>query len=191
MIIGKIYNKATQLYRLWRLRKKIGHIGNNCEIGKYYCIEGVDVTIGDNVSIAEGAWIKSNPCLCNDKLRLSIGDGCIIGRFNEIYATKSVVLEEKVLTAERVYISDNQHGFSNPYVPIMDQPIVQNNTVRIGVGSWIGAGVAILGANIGKHCIIGANAVVTHDIPDYCIAVGIPAKVIKRFDFNLNKWVRL
>ncbi|WP_289818532.1 DapH/DapD/GlmU-related protein, partial [uncultured Duncaniella sp.] len=60
--------------------------------------------------------------------------------------------------------------------------------VRIGEGSWLGVGVSVLGANIGRHCVIGANAVVTKDIPDYCVAAGIPARIIKRYDFDSREW---
>lgn len=189
MLILRIFNKIVHLLRISHIRNSIGHLGKGCIIGKYYCIEGKGLTIGRSVAIAEGAWIKSSTVLRDDS-ELKIGDGCNIGRFNEIFATQSIVIENKVLTAERVYISDNLHNYSDPDIPIMDQPVVQNNTVRIGEGSWIGAGVAVLGANIGKHCVIGSNAVVTHDIPDYSVAAGIPAKVIKHYDFNLKQWVK-
>ena len=98
------------------------------------------------------------------------------------------MIEDNVLTADRVYISDNLHGYENPAVPVIKQPIKQNGTVRIGEGSGLGVGVCVIGANIGKHCVIGANAVVTNGIPDYSVAVGIPAKVIKRYNFNTLKW---
>lgn len=188
MLIYRIIQKISHILRKKGLKKKVGFLGNKCSVSKYYCIEGQGVHIGDGTVINEGCWIKASIVLAKDS-KLIIGKGCNIGRFNEIYSTKSIILEDKVLTAERVYISDNLHGYADPEVPIMDQPIVQNNTVTIGEGSWIGAGVAIMGANIGKHCVIGANAVVTHDIPDYSIAVGIPAKVIKKYDFILKKWV--
>lgn len=190
-MIGKIKHYIEKEFRLYRLKKKVGQLGDKCDIGKYYCIEGDKLFIGDNVGIAEGAWIKASPVLNNSELELKIGNGCRIGRFNEIYATKSIILEEKVLTAERVYISDNLHGYNNPEIPIIDQSLIQNNTVRIGEGSWIGVGAVILGANIGKHCVIGSNAVVTHDVPDYSIAVGIPARIIKKYDFNQKKWIKV
>ncbi|MDE5975374.1 MAG: acyltransferase, partial [Muribaculaceae bacterium] len=157
-------------------------------IGSYYCIAGKKVFIGNNVSIAPGAWIMANPVINGDDLVLRIEEGCNIGRFNEIYATKSIILEEKVLLAERIYISDNLHSYAEPDIPILDQPVIQNKSVRIGKGSWVGSGASILGANIGKHCVIGANAVVTHDIPDYCVAVGMPAKIIKRYNPLSSKW---
>ena len=54
----------------------------------------------------------------------------------------------------------------------------------------MGENVCIIGASVGKHCVIGANSVVTKDIPDYSIAVGTPAKIIKRYDFNKERWCK-
>lgn len=59
----------------------------------------------------------------------------------------------------------------------------------IGEGSWIGENVCVIGASVGRHCVIGANAVVTKDIPDYSVAVGAPARVIKKYNFNRGAWV--
>ena len=64
--------------------------------------------------------------------------------------------------------------------------------VCIDEGSWIGEKVCILpGVTIGKKCIIGAGSVVTKDVPDYCIACGNPAKVIKKYDFDEHRWIRV
>lgn len=63
--------------------------------------------------------------------------------------------------------------------------------MRIGEGSWLGENVCVIGASVGKHCTIGANAVVTKDIPDYSVAVGIPAKVIKQYNFKTQRWERI
>lgn len=65
-----------------------------------------------------------------------------------------------------------------------------SDSVFIGDGSWIGTNVVVVGnVHIGKHCVIGANSVVTKNIPDYSIAVGVPAKVVKKYDFIENKWI--
>ena len=65
-------------------------------------------------------------------------------------------------------------------------------SVIINDDTWIGRNVVIVGnVIIGKHCVIGANSVITKDIPDYSVAVGVPAKVIKSFDFDSNKWIRV
>lgn len=62
----------------------------------------------------------------------------------------------------------------------------------IGDGTWIGTNVVIVGnIHIGKNCVIGANSVVTKDIPDYSVAVGIPAKVIRKYDFEKKEWIKI
>lgn len=148
------------------------------------------IFIGKRVVINYKSWLAAMP-LTGENVELVIEDGTVIGHFAHIYATKSIRIEKKVLIADKVYISDNLHGYENPEIPIIDQPIVQKQPVIIGEGSWIGENVCIIGASVGKHCVIGANSVVTKDIPDYCVAVGSPAKVIKKFDFTLNKWIKI
>lgn len=147
-----------------------------------------NITIGNHVYIHAGTWLASVPLTNTKQPLLSFGDGCIIGHFNHIYATNSIIIEKNVLTADKVFISDNLHTFEDVDTPIHKQPIKQKNPVRIGEDSWIGENVCIIGASIGKHCVIGANAVVTHNIPDYSVAVGIPAKVIKRYNFETAHW---
>ena len=100
------------------------------------------------------------------------------------------MIDKNVLVANYVYIADNAHGYEDVSLPVKQQAVVQKNHVHIGENSWIGEHVCIIGANVGKHCVIGANSVVTHDIPDYCVAVGSPARVIKKYDFNTRQWVK-
>ncbi len=153
---------------------------------------GVDgaanITLGDDVYIAYKTYLAALPHTAQAECRLEIGSGCRIGRFNHIYATQRVVLGAHVLTANNVYISDNLHGYRNPDMPILQQPIVQNGVVEIGEGSWLGHNACVLGVRIGRHCVIGANAVVTRDIPDHCVAVGAPATIIRRYDPSTLTW---
>lgn len=150
-----------------------------------------NIMIGNNVVIAYKTWLAALPLTGESECVLEIGNGTMIGHFNHIYATKRIVIEENVLTADRVYISDNLHGYTDVNTPIKDQPIIQHGEVVIGKGSWLGENVCVLGAKIGKHCVIGANSVVTKDIPDYSVAVGSPARVIKKYDVLKNKWVKI
>ena len=190
-MLRRIIYFIVRIIKIPYYKHKFKHFGCNSLITNALMIRGGGgVYIGSHVTIQYKSWIEANPLTGEKEVRLVIGDGCTIGHFNEIYATKSIIIEDNVLTADRVYISDNLHGYINPTLPIQNQPIVQNNTVRIGEGSWLGVGVCVIGANIGKHCVIGANAVVTHDILDYSVAVGIPARVIKRYNLETNKWER-
>ena len=81
--------------------------------------------------------------------------------------------------------------FAYDWLYIYKQGVGSLSPVVIGEGSWLGENVCVCGAKVGKHCVIGANSVVTTDIPDYCVAVGSPAKVVKRFDFDRSEWVRV
>lgn len=88
---------------------------------------------------------------------------------------------EKVLLSPNIYITDCDHEYRKIDIPVIDQGIVQKGqAVSIGDGSYIGINTVIVGnVKIGKHCVIGANSVVTKDVHDYCVTVGSPAKVIK------------
>lgn len=152
---------------------------------------GKNIYIGNHVFIQYKTWLGALPLTGMGEAALIIEDGAIIGNYNHIYATKRIVIHKKVLTADKVFISDNLHGYEDVNVPVLEQPIIQNGEVEIGEGSWLGENVCVLGAKIGKHCVIGANSVVTKDIPDYSIAVGVPAIVVKYFDFEKREWIKV
>lgn len=189
-IINRIYRKIKYIFGQLYYNVKLNKLGHGSMIQKPLRIYGKNISIGERTVVQYKTWLEARPLTGEAKAELIIGDGCAIGHFNEIYSTKSIIIEDKVLTADRVYISDNLHGYENTEVAVIDQPIKQVNPVRIGEGSWLGAGVCVIGASIGKHCVIGANAVVTKDIPDFCVAVGIPAKIIKRYNFDTKSWER-
>lgn len=113
---------------------------------------------------------------------VSIGDGCLIGRGSGIVAHESVVIGDDVFTGHHVYITDANHGYEDPDVPIGRQ-FAAPRPVEIGAGSWLGHGSIVLpGARIGRHVVIGAGSVVTGSIPDHSVAVGVPARVVRRYD---------
>jgi acetyltransferase-like isoleucine patch superfamily enzyme len=146
------------------------------------------ISIGDKVYINTGGWLACVPLTGSNAATLSIGSGTYIGRFCHIYATAEITIGNKVLMADKVYIADNLHGHTDITLPVIDQPVQQTNPVAIGDGAWLGENVCIIGASVGKNAVIGANAVVTKDIPDYAVAVGAPAYIIKRFDNSLQQW---
>jgi len=171
---------------------KLGSYGLHSDIKNPLTIDGCkSIFVGDNVLIQYKTWLASVPLTGEGESKLVIEDGCVIGHFNHIYATKSIILHKNVLTADKVYISDNLHNYEDINTPILSQPIKQNGIVEIGEGSWLGENVCVIGASIGKHCVIGSNSVVTHDIPNYCVAVGVPAKVIKKYDFEKKEWINI
>jgi len=192
-MLKKIIIKLRYIwYRLFiyaAYKRRFKSIGKNTVIRKPLKIDGYEnIIIGDSVRVSNLTWLAALPLTNTGECLLSIGDGTCIGNFNHIYATRKVVLGKKVLTADKVYISDNLHGYENISIPIMDQDIRQNGEVTIGDGTWLGENVCVLGVSIGKNCVVGANAVVTKDIPDYSIAVGNPAIIIKKYCLETKLW---
>lgn len=186
MLVHKIIAKFKSLF-LYPFQFK--HFGKKSRVDKPLRIEGKRfIEIEDKVYVQPYSWLACQPLTGCNNPTLKLGEGTVIGNFNHIYATQSVVIEKYVLTADKVYISDNLHDYDNPEIPILQQPIRQIGEVRIGEGSWLGENVCVIGASIGKHCTIGANSVVTHNIPDYCVAVGAPARVIKQYNFETKQW---
>lgn len=190
-IINRIINLATHI--IWYLynRRKFRYLDYNTYTEGLIRYDGKrNIKLHKGVVIQRGSWLGAVP-LTGRICTLEIKDGTVIGNYNHIYATSNIIIEEKVLTADKVYISDCSHRYENPMIPIIDQGVKQLPDIIIGKGSWIGENVCIIGASIGRNCVIGANSVVTHNIPDYSIAVGIPAKVVKRYNFETNKWERI
>jgi len=120
-----------------------------------------------------------------------IGDCTSIGRYCFITAANRVEIGKGVILSDRVYISDSDHRYENPDIPILYQSMTKNGSVVIRDHSFIGVGVTILNCSIGKHCIIGAHSFVARDIPDYSIAVGTPAKVVKKYNFKIRSWEKV
>ena len=112
---------------------------------------------------------------------LRIGDRCVIGRGSHIVAHHSLVIGDDVFTGPYVYITDQNHGYADPDVPIGRQ-MPQNQAVRIGSGSWLGAGAVVLpGARIGRNVVIAAGSVVRGTVPDRCVVAGVPARVVRSY----------
>lgn len=185
--------KNSLFIRFFRFfyKTKFKKFGVNSSILFPLNINGLkNISIGNNVCIDNKVWLAAVAHTGSEQCELIIGDGTCIGNFNHIYATRSIILGRNVLTADKVYISDNLHGYEDITMPILKQPIKQIGAVEIGDGTWLGENVCVIGAKIGKNCVIGANSVVTKDIPDYCVAVGAPAKIIKEYCFDRKEWIK-
>ena len=128
---------------------------------------------------------------------LHIGDNVQINDYVHIAVAKGVYIGDNTLIASKVFISDHNHGNytgdnqSSPITPPIERELFSRE-VKIGSNVWIGEFVSILpGVTIGDGSIIGSMSVVTKDIPEYSIAIGSPAKVIKTYDKDTNKWVNI
>lgn len=144
------------------------------------------IYLGSNLWIGDKVWLAVSSNRADSKL--VIQNKVRIGRFSEIYALQNIILEDGVIAAENVYISDNTHTYNDINKFIRDQEVEYTGDVVIGSGTWIGRNVCIISCKIGKNCIIGAYSFVKHDIPDYCIVVGNPARIIKRYNPDTQNW---
>lgn len=114
------------------------------------------------------------------KRALVIGDRCVVGLRTGIAAHESIEIGNDVWFGQDVFVTDANHGMEDPDLPIGPQ-VGEHRPVRIGDGSWIGHGAVVLpGVTIGRHAVVAAGAVVVSDVPDHCVAGGVPAKVIKK-----------
>jgi acetyltransferase-like isoleucine patch superfamily enzyme len=158
------------------------------------------ISIGDRTSIREGAYLHAYADLSYLRDQISrryrgdfkiddyryqseivIGGDVQIGRFLLLSCTNSVLIEDYVVVSERVFIGDNNHTFSHPEVPIIQQPNKKGQPVRVGTGTWVGVGAAILtGTRLGRNCVIGANAVVQGPFPSYAVIGSERAKLLFR-----------
>ncbi len=125
---------------------------------------------------------------------LSFGRNVQVNDLVHIVANESVAIGNDVLIASKVFISDCSHGgFAGgddmaPSVPPANRPLVSAPVV-IEDRVWLGDGVVVLpGVRIGAGSIVGANAVVTKNIPENCVAAGVPAKVIRKYSSTSRQW---
>lgn len=168
-------------------KKRLANIGKNSQIGQNFSIINPDgISIGDNFSggcdIALWSWnavnIKGDDCKLIIKNNVSITDRCIISAANRIEIGNGCLL------GRDTFITDNSHGenisINELNISPHERNIFSKGAVIIGDNVWTGKNVCIMpNVKIGNGAIIGANSVVTHNIPPYSVAVGSPAKVIK------------
>ena len=149
------------------------------------------LSIGSDTFIAENSFFAITD---NNKGRkyspqVKIGNDVCIGSNFFVACIEGVTIEDNVLMSDRVFISDHIHGYENVTLPIIGQPLVPKGRVLIKQGAFIGINAVIMpGVTIGKNAVVGASSVIIHDIPDYAVATGNPAKIIKKYNKKLKKW---
>lgn len=187
-----LHRVIAKLSRIWfqaTFSGRFGSLGKKAFIFSPFRVDGIEsVVLGNATVFQKGAWLYCGST-SGSVGQIRVGNDCVFGYNNHITAVKSVLIGNAVLTANNVYISDNLHGFEDVSQPIMHQPVKFKREVIVGDGSWIGENACIIGAHVGKNCVIGANAVVTKDIPDFSVAVGVPARVIRQYDVVRREWM--
>ncbi len=159
----------------------------NTVFNERYIHIGERTMIGPQATLSAG-MVPGQECLNDPVVR--IGSRCLIGKGSGIVGHFSIQIGDDVWTGHHVYITDQNHGYEDVDLPISLQTQPER-PVSIGDGSWLGHGTVVLpGSRIGKHVTIGANSVVSGEIPDYSVAVGSPAKVVRRY-VEGDGWVRV
>lgn len=154
------------------------------------------IVIGKGFTTGVGCRVEAYPV--NEQKVLYIGENVQINDYVHITAMSLVSIGNNVLMASKIYISDCTHGSylgdendSNPNSIPIDRPL-SSKPVIIEDNVWLGEFVSVLpGVTIGKGTIVGANSVVSKSLPPYVVAIGAPAKPIKRYNFEINKWERI
>ena len=158
----------------WKIK-----IGDNTIIDDYSLLDAKGET-NEGISIGKNVFVGRNTILSCKNGNIRIGNGANIGFNCEVFSSSEVELGKNVLMAAYCYIIGGGHEFRESDVPVVEQKEISSG-ISIGGNVWLGAGVKVLdGVSIGKDAIVGTGAVVAENIPEGSVAVGIPAKVIKK-----------
>ncbi len=170
----KEYHRSDVIINPIIITPRFIELGEKVYIGHHARIQGVENYLG----------VRFNPSII-------IKDGVSIQQNIHLTCANLIIIGKNTAVAANVTITDIHHPYDDISLPIEQQKLVVNEVV-IGEDCKIYNNVVILpGVHIGKHVTIGANSVVTHNIPDFCVAVGNPAKVMKKYDFEQKKWIRV
>ena len=168
-------------------------------IGPRYYLRGLSsVCMGEDFSAGEGFWMDAITRYRGQAFspRIVIGNHVRISQWVHITATHYVDIGDNVLIGSKVIITDHNHGqysreHTSPHIAPTLRPLDHDRRVSIGQNVWIGDGVVVTpGSTIGEGTVIGANSVVCGDIPPFAVAGGVPAKILKIFNFSIQKWVK-
>ena len=177
---GTVYRARGYLRRrlglaVTRIRHPRVAFGPRCDVrsgARFTVARGADVRFGSSCVLDHGFTLESSG-------HLEVGDRTVFGHHCTVAADDSVVIGAHCLIGELVSIRDHDHAFADPAGAILDQGRV-TTPVQIGDDVWIGAKATVTrGVTIGSGAVVGAHAVVTHDLPAGCVAVGIPARVVR------------
>lgn len=177
---------------MWGIRGLVykpffGKFGICSYIGKPVSLIGKrNIFLGNRVRIYPGVRMEAH-----ENGRIIIGDNTSIAQNFHITAAKEdLVIGANVTILGNAFVTNIDHNYRDINKHILDQDWIIKTT-KIGDGCFIGFGAAIqAGTVLGKHCIVGTNAVVRGSFPDYSVIVGVPAKIIRRYDFESKRWER-
>ena len=137
--------------------------------------------VGAGVLFEPGVWITAP-----GDARVVIGAGTFLNLGVMVAAMELVEIGDHCMFANGCFVTDANHRFDDPRMPITWQGFTSKGPTRIGDNVWCGANVVVgSGVTIGERCVIGANSVVTQDVPAFSIAAGAPARVLRKVEYGV------
>lgn len=168
--------------------------GKKFRIGCYAKIRGAKyISVGERFRAGSGMRLEAIDEYQGQKYKpyILIGDNFCASEYCHIGAVNRIEIGNDVLLGSKVYITDHQHGtteLSDLEKKPLERKLSSKGAVKIEDSVWIGDGAVILsGVTVGKNSVLGANCVVTKDVPPYSVVAGIPARVIKSYDKNTEE----
>ena len=176
-------------YYNFYVRRQLKELGDNSVLKyPFTIVNGKFISIGKRATIFSNVLFQAIKESDQDEPSIIIGDNVRIWSNVQISAAQKMTIGNDVAIAANSFITDTTH----PYEDISKAPRYNKlkflTPVSIGDDTWVGRNVIISGSKIGKHCIIGANSMVSKNIPDYCVVVGNPARIVKRYNPITGIW---
>jgi acetyltransferase-like isoleucine patch superfamily enzyme len=138
------------------------------------------LTVGAGTLLEPGVWLTAPGAA-----RISIGEGCFLNLGVMVAAMELVEIGSDCMFANGCFVTDANHRFDDRHQPVTWQGFSTRGPTRVGDNTWCGANVVITsGVTVGERCVIGANSVVTTDLPPFSIAAGAPARVLRQVEYG-------
>ncbi len=188
--------KAQQFWRKWRWYEQNSLPHNRLRIYREFAareafcrwpihgnvLEALQhgrLELGPHVLLEPGVWLT-----CPGEARIRIGGGTFLNLGVQVAAVELVEIGEHCMLANGCFVTDANHRFDDPERPVPWQGFTTKGPTRIGDNAWCGTNVVVTsGVSIGERCVIGANSVVTTDLPPFSIAAGAPARVLRTITY--------
>ncbi len=184
------FRGGSLFHRLFGQRKTRPKIGKRTFVDPSAQFLGCEkIKIGSRSILSEGCWLNVND-RSGEQLRIVIGDHCFISRRVFMSSGYQIFIGDYCLIGNETCFLGADHDFSDPFVPYLTAPAVNGESIVLGPNCWLGTACTVLkGVSIGHGCVVGARSLVTKSIPPLSIALGSPARVIKRFRLSEKSWV--
>lgn len=195
MWVSRFWTKAHSI----RLKStypfaRFGHrvsIHPSCEIKRSHAHK---IQFGDFVLLDREVWLNVPVNSWSRDPALILDQGANIGRRSVISAINRIHIQENALFAPAVFVTDHNHEYRNPELPISAQGVTKGGSVVIERNCWLGYGSMVIAGNrevvVGRNSVIGAYAVVTESCPPFSVLVGNPARVVKQLDPATGEWIK-